>query len=166
MRFSSVDPKQLRARWLRYARRTWGRPEMKHEQRHVREALVVAEGLKGGMRDVFLLGCGAADGGVDVCHEALTCVDLSFTSPFVEAQRLRSRVMVVHGADDDVVAPTQAEAIRRVVAPHAPVEVHVTGLYGHTGAQRPGLRGVAHELRTLGRVLSGFADAGTVRVGR
>jgi hypothetical protein len=36
---------------------------------------------------------------------------------------------------------------------NAPVRVHVTGLYGHTGAQRPRLADLAREMLTMVRVL-------------
>jgi pimeloyl-ACP methyl ester carboxylesterase len=161
-----TDAVLLRRAWLAYARRTWGRPEMKQGNRYMREALEVARGLRGDDREVFLMGCGVLEGGLALCEGALTRVDTAFTDPFADVARLAARVMVVHGADDDVVPVTEAEVIRERVAPHAPVSVRVTGLYGHTGSQRVGAAELKREAATLVGVIRGLADAGRIRPGR
>jgi len=58
----------------------------------------------------------------------------------------------VHGADDDVIPYQQSQALAALL-PNADVHVHITGMYGHTGAQRPPLRVLARELVTMVRAL-------------
>lgn len=163
MELPPVDAAKLRQHWLAYARRTWGRPEMKQGGRHVREAFEVARDLHGDEREVFLMGCGAIEGGLALCEAALTRVDTAFTNPFGDVARISARVMVVHGVDDDVVPVSEAESIREQVAPFAPVSVRVTGLYGHTGTQRVSPGAVRREVSTLWGVIRGLADAGRLR---
>lgn len=62
------------------------------------------------------------------------------------------RVDLVHGVDDDVIPFEHSEALAAAM-PNAEVRVHLTGLYGHTGAQTPRLATAAKELVTMLRVL-------------
>ena len=54
--------------------------------------------------------------------------------------------------DDDVIPFEQSHALAAQLT-NADVRVHITGLYGHTGAQRPALTALGKELITMIRVL-------------
>ena len=58
----------------------------------------------------------------------------------------------MHGTDDDVIPFEQSHALAAGLV-HADARVHITGLYGHTGARAPRLAAAARELRTMARVL-------------
>ena len=51
----------------------------------------------------------------------------------------------MHGTDDDVIPFEQSHALATRLT-NADVHVHITGMYGHTGAQRPPLSALAQEL--------------------
>jgi fermentation-respiration switch protein FrsA (DUF1100 family) len=62
------------------------------------------------------------------------------------------RVELVHGADDDVIPFEHAHLLAERL-PNADPRVHVTGLYGHTGASFGKLLALPKELATMIRVL-------------
>jgi predicted esterase len=66
--------------------------------------------------------------------------------------RITGRVDLVHGVDDDVIPYEHSHALAAGLTA-ARVRVHVTGMYGHTGAARPPLTTAAKELVTMVRVL-------------
>ncbi len=154
------DSGELRRRWVRYARRTWGRPEMKHDRRHEAVAHAEASGLGGEERDVFLLGCGVGEGGEQLCMEALAAADRTFTDPFAGVGALRARVTAVHGVDDDVIPPSQAHRIASRVRPISQADVHLTGLYGHTGGAGASPGALVRELRTMAAVVGALGSLG------
>ena len=70
--------------------------------------------------------------------------------------RVRGRVDLVHGTDDDVIPFEHSHDLAKRLV-EADVRVHITGLYGHTGSQRPKLSALAQEMATMVRVLRVFA---------
>jgi pimeloyl-ACP methyl ester carboxylesterase len=67
---------------------------------------------------------------------------------------VRRPVTVAHGREDDVI-PFEHAARLAAALPHA--EVHVTGLYDHTGPRRPAT--LVAEARALVGVVAGIAAA-------
>ena len=142
----------LVAGWRRYVERTWGRPEMKVRERFVAIAHELAPEIPEAVRELFLVGIGATPGASELAMPALARFDASALDPTPYLPRVRGRVELVHGMDDDVIPFEQSHVLARQLA-NADVRVHVTGLYGHTGAQRPKLSALAQELVTMVRVL-------------
>lgn len=138
--------------WKAYVERTWGRPEMKARERFVAIAEELAPGVPASVRELFLVGIGARPGASDLATRALERFDASALDPRPHLPRVRCRVDLVHGVDDDVIPYEQSHALAKLLV-HADPHVHVTGLYGHTGAQRPPVSALAKELATMVRVL-------------
>jgi pimeloyl-ACP methyl ester carboxylesterase len=142
----------LIAGWRRYVERTWGRPEMKAVARFGAVAEELAPEVPEAVRELFLIGIGARPGAVDLARPALAAFDARPLDPTPYLARIATRVELVHGADDDVIPFEQSHALAAALV-RADVRVHVTGLYGHTGAQRPPLAAAVRELQTMVRVL-------------
>ncbi len=138
--------------WRVYVTRTWGRPEMKARERFVAIAEELAPGVPPSIRELFLIGIGARPGAWDLAVPALQDFDATALDPKPYLPRVTNRVDLVHGVDDDVIPFEQSHELAKLLI-HADVRTHVTGLYGHTGAQRPPLRALAKELATMVRVL-------------
>jgi pimeloyl-ACP methyl ester carboxylesterase len=83
---------------------------------------------------------------------ALAKFDASALDPSPYLPRITNRVELVHGMDDDVIPYEQSHALAAQLT-RADVRVHITGLYGHTGANRPALTALGKELVTMVRVL-------------
>ncbi|HEY5944898.1 MAG TPA: hypothetical protein VIV40_05375 [Kofleriaceae bacterium] len=143
---------QLIAGWRRYVEATWGRPEMKARERFVEIAHQLAPELPASVRELFLVGIGAAPGAWELAMPALERFDASALDPSPYLPRIKNRVELVHGIDDDVIPFEQSQVLASRL-PNAEVRVHITGLYGHTGAQRPALSALGKELITMIRVL-------------
>ncbi len=142
----------LVAMWLAYVKRTWGRPELKARERFVAIAEELAPEVPASVRELFLVGIGAVPGAWDLAVPALEHFDGTALDPSPYLPRVTTRVDLVHGVDDDVIPYEQShELAKRLV--NAKVGVHITGLYGHTGARRPPLGTLAKELATMVRVL-------------
>jgi pimeloyl-ACP methyl ester carboxylesterase len=142
----------LIAGWRRYVERTWGRPEMKVDRKFVEVAHELAPGVPEVVRELFLIGIGARDGATELAMPALARFDASALDPTPYLARIKNRVELVHGMDDDVIPFEQSHALASRLV-HADVRVHITGLYGHTGTQRPPLAALGKELITMIRVL-------------
>jgi pimeloyl-ACP methyl ester carboxylesterase len=138
--------------WRTYVRRTWGRPEMKARERFVAIAEELAPSVPADVRELFLVGIGARDGAWDIARGAIDTYDASALDPSPYLPRVTNRVDLVHGVDDDVIPYEQSHDLAAKLT-NAKVRVHVTGMYGHTGAQRPPLGALAKELATMVRVL-------------
>ncbi len=149
---SPSDRDALVAAWRRYVERTWGRPEMKTEGRFLAVAEEIAPSVPAPARDLFLVGVGARPGAARLAEDALDRFDATALDPAPYLARINSRVDLVHGADDDVIPFEQSHALAAALT-RARTRVHVTGLYGHTGAGRPRVATLARELYTLARVL-------------
>jgi len=143
---------ELVAGWRRYVERTWGRPEMKARERFVAVAQDLAPEVPAAVRELFLIGIGARPGAWDLAVPALAKFDASALDPSPYLSRITNRVELVHGMDDDVIPFEQSHVLASRLV-NADVRVHITGLYGHTGSQRPPLTALGKELITMVRVL-------------
>lgn len=143
---------ELVAGWRRYVERTWGRPEMKARERFVAVAQELAPEIPDAVRELFLIGIGAQPGAWDLAVPALAKFDASALDPSPYLPRITNRVELVHGIDDDVIPFEQSHVLASQLV-NADVRVHITGLYGHTGSQRPPLTALGKELITMIRVL-------------
>jgi pimeloyl-ACP methyl ester carboxylesterase len=148
-----ADREELAAGWRRYVEATWGRPEMKDPARFGAVAAELAAGVDARVRELFLVGIGAAPGAEVLAYPALDVFDARPLDPRPYLPRVTCRVDLVHGADDDVIPFEQTHALAAGLTHARSVRTHVTGLYGHTGASRPTLRSSARELRTMLRIL-------------
>lgn len=151
-----TDAERLLAAWRGFVVDTWGRPWMKARDQYVPIAERWAESVAPADRTLFMQGCCAAPGGEALIERAI--VDIGDSRDFLDArphmrQGLRAPLFCVHGADDDVIPVTEAARIAEACGPDHPVKVLVTGLYGHSGQQRPTLRDSAREVRTLISIL-------------
>ncbi|HEY5928373.1 MAG TPA: hypothetical protein VIV11_42095 [Kofleriaceae bacterium] len=142
----------LIAAWRRYVERTWGRPEMKARERFVAIADELAPDVPTAVRELFLIGIGARPGATELATAALAKFDARALDPTPYLPRITNRVELVHGMDDDVIPFEQSHVLASRLV-NADVRVHITGLYGHTGAQRPALSALGKELITMIRVL-------------
>lgn len=142
----------LVAAWRRYVERTWGRPEMKVRERFVAIAEELAPEVPAAVRELFLIGIGARPGATELALPALARFDASALDPSPYLPRIENRVELVHGMDDDVIPFEQSHLLAARLT-RADVRVHITGLYGHTGAQRPPISALGKELVTMVRVL-------------
>jgi pimeloyl-ACP methyl ester carboxylesterase len=140
----------LKAAWRRYVEQTWGRPEMKAPERYLAIADAIAPSVPAEIRELFL--AGIRPGAWPIAEPALALADRRDLEPSRFLAHVRGRVDLVHGADDDVIP---VEHVHRLAAGlvNADVRVHVTGLYGHTGAGFGKLVALPRELATMVRVL-------------
>ena len=138
--------------WRAFCERTWGRPELKARERFVPLAEELAAQVPESIRELFRIGVGAVPGAWALAEPALAIFDARALDPSPYLPRIRCRVDLVHGADDDVIPYTQSLMLAQRI-PNADVRVHITGMYGHTGAHRPPVRVLARELATMLRVL-------------
>lgn len=150
---------QLRPLWLEFCQHTWGRPEMKElaALRVVAERL--ADRLPPSLRNVFLMGCGATDDGVEKLVGGLDDGDWAYLDALPLVQKIRTRLHVFHGIADDVIPHAQADAIAGACPPSARVRVYKTGLYSHTGLDGPdsSLFAQLREYYTMARMLLALA---------
>jgi len=140
--------------WRAFCERTWGQPELKARERFVPIAEELAAQVPESIRELFLIGVGAVPGAWGLAEPALAAFDARDLDPSPYLPRVTCRVDLVHGADDDVIPYTESLALAQRL-PNADARVHITGMYGHTGAHRPrvGASVLARELRTMLRVL-------------
>jgi pimeloyl-ACP methyl ester carboxylesterase len=145
-----VDRPALLEAWRRYVMSTWGRPELKVGTAFVPIAERLAPSVPEAVRELFLVGVGARPGAAPLALEALSRFDDRELDPRPYLSRVRCRVDLVHGTDDDVVPYEHAHALGARLASS---RVHITGLYGHSGVSKPSLRMMTKELATMVRVL-------------
>lgn len=151
-----ADPVAVSKAWRAYVERTWGRPEMKARERFSAIADELAPGVPENVRELFHIGIGTRPGATELAMDALTRFDGAQLDPMPHVARVKGRVDLVHGTDDDVIPFEHSHDLaKKLVA--ADARVHITGLYGHTGAQTPRLSALAEELATMVRVLRVFA---------
>jgi len=139
---------ELVAGWRRYIERVWGRMEMKQDERYLAVAREVRDSVPAGVRDLYDLGTGIAPGASELVLDALARYDAAGIDPTPHLARVRSRVDLVHGVDDDVIPFEHSHALAAAM-PNADVRVHITGLYGHTGSAMPKLATAAQEMWTM-----------------
>lgn len=145
-----ADREALLEGWRQFVVSTWGRPELKTDRRFVPIAERIAAGLPASVRDQFLIGTGVLPGAAALGLEALARFDDRELDPRPYLPRVRCRVDLVHGIDDDVVPYEHAHAL---AARLPDARVHLTGMYGHSGVSRPSLAMAGREVATLVRVL-------------
>ncbi|MBA3463334.1 MAG: alpha/beta hydrolase [Deltaproteobacteria bacterium] len=145
-----ADPDAVVSAWNAYIHATWGRPEMKARERFTAAAAAIA--VPAHVQALYDIGIGVAPGATELALSALTRFDSSALDPMPYLPRITNRVELVHGVDDDVIPYEHSHALAKQLV-NADVRVHVTGLYGHTGAQRPKLSDAVRELVTMVRVL-------------
>ena len=91
----------------------------------------------------------------DIEHaRALLTFDARPFDPSPYLPKIRVRVDLVHGSDDDVIP---FEHAARLAAQLVNARVHVSGMAGHTGTALPSPRAIARELATMIRILDVFA---------
>ena len=144
------DRPALVAAWRAYVERTWGRPEMKAPAAHLAIAGALAPTVPAAVRELFL--AGIRPGAWPLVAPALVRADRRDLDPKPLLARVTGRVDLVHGTDDDVIPVSHVHALAAGLV-NADVRVHVTGLYGHTGAGFGKLAALPRELLTMVRVL-------------
>jgi pimeloyl-ACP methyl ester carboxylesterase len=147
-----ADPAAVTAAWRRYVERVWGRPEMKVNDRFVQIAEELAPDVPEHVRELFHIGVGSRPGAVLLAMPALARFDARALDPSPYLPRVRGRVDLVHGTDDDVIPFEQSHVLGAQLV-NADVRVHITGMYGHTGSQTPRWSAAAKEMATMVRVL-------------
>ena len=140
----------LVAAWRAYVERTWGRPEMKAPERYLAIADELAPSVPEAIRALFL--AGIRPGAWPIAEPAVALANRRDLDPKPFLPRVTGRVDLVHGADDDVIPLRHVHALAAGLV-NADVRVHVTGLYGHTGAGFGKLAALPRELVTMVRVL-------------
>lgn len=138
--------------WMAYVRRVWGRPHFKVDRAFVPIAEEIAPSVPESVRELYRVGIGVVAGAVDIAMPALELFDANPLDPTPYLARIRNRVDLVHGMDDDVIPFEQSHALAARLT-NADVRTHITGLYGHTGTQRLPIGALAKELVTMVRVL-------------
>ncbi len=146
------DREAIAAAWRRFVEQVWGRAELKRDRRYAAVAEQLAPAVPAPVRELFLVGAGALPGAPELALPALARFDARPLDPSPYLPRITGRVDLVHGIDDDVIPFEHAHALAAQLV-NADVRVHLTGMYGHTGASRPPLGAAARELVTLVRVL-------------
>lgn len=143
-----ADRDAVIAGWRRYVEATWGKPELKVNDAFVpiAEAITVPESV----RELFLIGVGARPGAAALALDALSRFDDRDLDPRPYLPRIRCRVDLVHGTDDDVIPFEHSHALHRLLPTS---HVHITGLYGHTGAATRSPAAITSEIATMIRVL-------------
>ena len=138
--------------WMTYVRRTWGRAHFKVDRAFVPIAEEIAPSVPDSIRELYRIGIGVVPGAVDIAMPALEKFDASPLDPTPYLARVKNRVDLVHGMDDDVIPFEQSHDLAKQLT-SADVRLHITGLYGHTGTQRLPIGAMAKELVTMVRVL-------------
>ncbi len=136
--------------WRSFVKATWGRPELKVGTEFIQIAESLAPSVPEAVRELFLVGVGARPGAAPLALEALERFDDRDLDPRPYLPKIRCRVDLVHGIDDDVIPYEHSHALGASLPTS---RVHVTGMYGHTGASKPRLPTAAKELATMLRVL-------------
>lgn len=156
------DRERLKAAWIEYVRRTWGRPEMKKRAAFEPLARSIAARLPEDARTLFLVGTGVLEGGPARIVSALERGrhELVHLDPRPLCRAVRAPVTIVHGRDDDVIPHTHAEMLAEHF-PHA--RVLLTGLYAHTGLSGFDPRALVAEVSALGGILSAILEAGGLK---
>ncbi|MEB2313353.1 MAG: hypothetical protein OZ921_12840 [Sorangiineae bacterium] len=145
------DTSGLASAWRELVYRTWGKMELKVPGRLEPYWRELAPSVPAPHRQTFLVGAGAEPGAGELAERALARAGAGFdyADPTAAMMRLTRPVVVCHGRDDDVIPWNEARKLERALAPRVPTRLHLTGLYGHTGAGRPAAGALAREAATL-----------------
>lgn len=156
------DPAPLEAAWLEMAHRTWGKMDLKQPGRRDPFAHAIAARLAPELREPFLVGCGLREGTVEQVVSALERgrEHFAFCDPGSALQRVRCPVVIAHGRDDDVIPWNEACKLHDRLAGRVPVQLLLTGLYGHTGTALPSPGELVREVRSLLYIAKTLASAG------
>jgi pimeloyl-ACP methyl ester carboxylesterase len=152
--------------WKRYLKRCWGQPEMKAENRWTALARTIAAELPETHRPLFLTGCGLPDptlpAGLALCENAFDSARTRFDrlNPQRFLNGIRCPVHLFHGLDDDVIPSIHSQRLQQDLGSDQ-ASLHLTGLFGHTGADTPtGLSAMAGELKTMWAMLGVLSPGG------
>jgi pimeloyl-ACP methyl ester carboxylesterase len=156
---------ELESAWRRMVYRTWGRMELKQPGRLEPFARELVADVPERHRELFLIGCGVVPGAIDLVEAGLGRARgaLSFADPGLALRRLECPVVICHGRDDDVIPYGEAYKLARVLEPRVPTRLHLTGLYGHTGAGRPGAGAAVREAGALLSIARAIAHGSALR---
>ncbi len=159
------DPRRLSNAWRRYCRATWGLEVYKRTDARHKVAHTVASDVPVAERALFLAGCGVGEGSHEPAATAVARYPESWAhlDPRPHLHRVRCPVRIVHAADDDVIPPQQRLVIAAALPDTVDVEVHLTGLYGHSEPDASALsmrqaRSALREVRTMIGLVRGFAS--------
>lgn len=159
------DTTALAFAWRELVYRTWGKMELKAPGRLEPYWRELEPSVPAPHRQLFLVGSGAEPGAAELVTAALARAQepLAFASPARALERLTCPVVICHGRDDDVIPWGEARKLAQVLEPRVPTRLHLTGLYGHTGAGRPGPRDALGEAATLYAIARAMAHGGALR---
>ena len=145
------DKEVLAAAWRAMVRRTWNRPELKAPGARDPFAHVLAERLPDSLRAPFLRGCGLGEGGVAWLESGLSAAGeaLSFMDPKQHLPHVRTRVVLVHGRDDDVIPFVEADKLAALLPSGVLAGTFITGLFG-MNVHFPGFGSTAAFFVTIG----------------
>jgi pimeloyl-ACP methyl ester carboxylesterase len=151
----------LKDQWLEMARRTWGSTELNPVAKRLPIAESLANDLPPAQRELFMIGCGLEPGGAALLEVGLANADayFAFTDPTPHLARIAMPVVISHGRDDHVIPFTEADRLRAALPSDLPHRLHITGMYGHTGAAVPSPSSLAGELGTMLDTLYSIVDA-------
>lgn len=150
--------------WREMVLRTWGKPELKLPGARDVHAHAVASALPHELRPLFLRGCCLEPGAIEWLDAALAQAEeaadgrLALLDP--DPSRVRCPVVLVHGRGDDVIPYFESIRLARAIPSRFARGLHVTGLYGHTGAERPSVAQLLAEGQAMVRMLLALGAVG------
>jgi pimeloyl-ACP methyl ester carboxylesterase len=154
-------PDELKRAWLEMTRKTWGRPDLRPEDKRWPIAEAIAAELPEEARDLFLVGCGLRAGGGALLEVGLARAGdhFAFTDPSPHLARIAVPIVIGHGRDDDVIPYSEAQKLAEALPIGHRHRVHITGMYGHTGSAIPTPSELTAEAKELMDVLYSLVDA-------
>lgn len=160
------DHSALMDAWREYVQATWGRAELKVDDRHHPIAREVARSLPPDQQELFLVGCGVLPGAPALLSAALKDqgANADFLDPRPHLSKISVPVHLCHGLDDDVIPADQMDALREALPPGIG-RTYLTGLYDHSGKSPiPRVRDapkLIEEGKTLVGILRALVSAST-----
>jgi pimeloyl-ACP methyl ester carboxylesterase len=156
------DPARLVQAYREMCYRTWGRMELKEKGKLTPYIEAIARELPECQREIFRRGAGGGDAArADIERALANGKDaLAFLNPTRALAHITCPVVVCHGREDDVIPWNESEKLHRALSARVPSELHLTGLYAHTGQGRPKLADLAREARTLLALARAIANGG------
>ncbi|TVQ93571.1 MAG: alpha/beta hydrolase [Deltaproteobacteria bacterium] len=144
------DRERLHQAWLAWMTEAW-LLDGHAEEAWLALAARIREELPETLHPTYDLGTGRREGADDLVLDVLHAHPdyAPRYSPITYADGVRVPVVILHGVDDPVIHVSEAAHLAASLAQSPRVEVHVTGLYGHT--RIAGFR----EILTMGRTLTG-----------
>ncbi len=146
----------LHTAWRAFMFQTWGREAMRDPLNWRAAAWALEARLPEALRPLFRVGCSLDEGGAALAQRMLDHASLRpWLDPRPHLGAIDCPTFVVHGADDDVIPVSEAEALASGI-PGA--QRLVTGLYGHTATA--GLGAGLGEAKTMRRILAAIRQVG------